>query len=170
MRTRVATLFNCARLCVTVLTLPLMAADDSARTRQRVDALVRLGQGNESIEQPRTAVGFATYYADSFEGQLTASGRRYHANELVAAHPTYPFDTIVRVTNVTNSRWVRVRIIDRGPAADVLAEGVIIDVSRRAAQALRIVTEGRARVRLAVVRWGNAQHAATTDRSVADVP
>ena len=75
-------------------------------------------------------------------------------NAMVAAHPTYPFGTIVRVTNLQNGRSVRVRIVDRGPTAGPRAAGVIIDVSRRAAQALGFIREGRTRVRVEVERWG----------------
>jgi len=73
-------------------------------------------------------------------------------NAMVAAHPTYPFGTIVRVTNLENGRSATVRILDRGPAR---ANGVIIDVSRRAADKLGFIREGRTRVRLEVLRWGS---------------
>jgi len=75
-------------------------------------------------------------------------------NAMVAAHPTYPFGTIVRVTNLRNGRSVRVRIVDRGPAAGPQGAGVIIDLSRRAAQALDFIRQGRTQVRVEVVRWG----------------
>ena len=48
--------------------------------------------------------GLATYYGKEFDGKKTASGARFDANALVAAHPTYPFGTIVRVTNLGNGR------------------------------------------------------------------
>jgi rare lipoprotein A len=98
--------------------------------------------------------GLATYYSKEFNGKATASGARFDMNALVAAHPTYPFGTIVRVTNLGNGRTVQVRIIDRGPAAGPRAAGVLIDVSYRAAETLRFVNNGRARVRLEVLRWG----------------
>ena len=74
---------------------------------------------------------------------------------LVAAHPTYPFGTIVRVTNLTNDRAVDVRILDRGPARGPQARGVVIDLSYGAAEALDFIQRGRTRVRLEVLRWGN---------------
>ena len=70
---------------------------------------------------------------------------------LVAAHPTYPFGTLVRVTNLRNSRSVTVRVIDRGPTRAVRSKGVIIDLSRAAAEALGFLKAGRTRVRLEVV-------------------
>ena len=82
------------------------------------------------------------------------AGQRFDMNQLVAAHPRYPFGTELRVTNLRNGRSVRVRVIDRGPASGPRQDGVIIDLSRRAAQALDFVQEGRARVRVEVLRWG----------------
>jgi rare lipoprotein A len=76
-------------------------------------------------------------------------------NAMVAAHPTYPFGTVVRVTNLTNNRAVEVRILDRGPAKGPQAAGVVIDLSYGAAQALGFIQDGRTRVRLEVLQWGN---------------
>lgn len=106
--------------------------------------------------KPRSGVGegLASYYANSLDGRLTASGARFDNDSLVAAHPTYPFGTRVRVTNIGNGRSVTVRIIDRGPARAVRADGVIIDVSRAVAAALGFLDAGRTRVRLEVVGGG----------------
>ena len=99
--------------------------------------------------------GLASYYGPGFEGKTTASGTRFNMNALIAAHPSYPFGTVLRVTNVRNGRAVEVRVVDRGPAKSPRAEGVIIDVSYRAAQTLNFVRSGRTRVRVEVLRWGN---------------
>ena len=74
---------------------------------------------------------------------------------MVAAHPTYPFGTVVRVTNLANRRAVEVRIVDRGPAQGPRAAGVLVDLSYGAAQALDFIQDGLTRVRLEVLRWGN---------------
>ena len=99
--------------------------------------------------------GLASYYGREFHGRITASGARFNMNALVAAHPSYPFGTLVRVTNLANGRSTRVRIVDRGPAPRRRAEGIVIDVSRRAAEELGFIQQGQARVRLDVLRWGN---------------
>lgn len=99
--------------------------------------------------------GLASYYGPGFDGRTTASGVRFDMNAMVAAHPAYPFGTVVRVTNLTNNRAVEVRILDRGPAQGPRAAGVIIDLSYGAAQALGFIQDGRTRVRLEVLRWGN---------------
>ena len=98
--------------------------------------------------------GLASYYGPGFNGKLTASGTRFDMKSLVAAHPSYPFGTVVRVTNVANGRAVELRVVDRGPARGPRADGVIIDVSQGAAAALDFVRAGRTPVRVEVLRWG----------------
>ena len=101
-----------------------------------------------------TQEGLASFYGEAFQGRITASGKPFDMNAMVAAHPRYPFGTLVRVTNLTNDQSINVRVQDRGPAQQVQAEGVIIDVSRGAAEALGFVRQGRVRVRLEVLEWG----------------
>jgi rare lipoprotein A len=101
--------------------------------------------------------GLASYMATLLDGRQTASGAPFDTNALVAAHPTYPFGTVVRVTNLTNNKTVDVRVVDRGPVAHVRDEGVIIDVSKAAATALAFVKEGRTKVRTEVMRWGPSE-------------
>ena len=102
-----------------------------------------------------TREGLASYYGKEFHGRRTASGIRFDMNAMVAAHPSYPFGTLLRVTNVANGRSTNVRIVDRGPTPKLQADGILIDVSRRAAEVLAFVKEGHARVRLEVLAWGN---------------
>jgi rare lipoprotein A len=101
-----------------------------------------------------TNVGFATFYADAFHGRKTASGVPFDMHALVAAHPTLPFGSTVRLTNLANGRSVEVRIVDRGPAKGPRSRGVVIDLSRRAAEELDFISRGRARVRLEVLDRG----------------
>ena len=100
---------------------------------------------------PRSPRGFATYYAKMLDGRRTASGIPFDNDAMVAAHPQYPFGTVVRVTNLKNGRSTTVRIVDRGPARGARASGVIIDLSRAAAEELGFIRAGRARVRLDVL-------------------
>jgi rare lipoprotein A len=98
--------------------------------------------------------GLASYYGKEFHGGVMASGARFDMNAMVAAHPSYPLGTLVRVTNLANGRSLELPVLDRGPAAGPRADGVIIDVSQGAARALGFVRAGRARVRIEVLRWG----------------
>ena len=49
----------------------------------------------------------ASFYT---EGTQTASGEKFDTHELTAAHPTLPFGTRLRVTNVATGRSVTVRV------------------------------------------------------------
>lgn len=70
--------------------------------------------------------------------------------KLTAAHRTLPFDTMVRVTNLTNGKSTTVRITDRGPFVD----NRIIDLSLAAAREIDLVGPGVAAVRLEVLTPG----------------
>ena len=96
-------------------------------------------------------LGFASYYARSFDGKRTASGVRFDSDAMHAAHPVLPFGTVLQVTNRENGRAVQVTIVDRGPVKRLRARGVVIDVSYAAARALDFVRQGKAPVRLEVV-------------------
>lgn len=89
--------------------------------------------------------GVASFYT---EGTETASGEKFDKNELTAAHPTLPFGTKLRVTNVSTGRSVTVRVNDRGP----YVPGRVVDVSYSAAEALGMVGRGIANVKLDVVQ------------------
>jgi rare lipoprotein A len=98
------------------------------------------------------ASGEATYYADRFEGQRTASGLIFSNRAAYAAHRTWPFGTVVRVVNEGNGHEVVLTVVDRGPHGSA---HTIIDVSRSAAEALGFVRQGRAPVRVEVLEWGS---------------
>ena len=132
------------------LAVVVLAAGLSGCAARQPAAAPASGRGR-SLE---TRVGLASYYGREFHGRTTASGVRFDMNALVAAHPSYPFGTRVRVTNLANDRSTVVRIVDRGPAAELRAEGLLIDLSHKAAETLGFIQQGRTRVRLEVLAWG----------------
>jgi peptidoglycan lytic transglycosylase len=67
--------------------------------------------------------------------------------KLTAAHRTLPFETMVRVTNVSNGKSTVVRITDRGP----FVENRIIDLSLAAAREIDLIGPGVAPVRVEVL-------------------
>lgn len=93
-----------------------------------------------------TETGMASWYGHPYHGRRTSNGEIYDMNELTAAHLRLPFGTIVRVTNLDNSRSVEVRINDRGP----FVKNRLIDLSREAARRIAMVGPGTARVRVEV--------------------
>ena len=134
------------RIAVAVLALAMCVSACARRA-----PTPRPGAGTTRTLETRE--GLASYYGAAFHGKITASGRPFDMNAIVAAHPSYPFGTLLRVTNLNNGRSVQVRVQDRGPARRPQTEGVIIDLSQRAAERLGFIRQGRARVRLEVLEW-----------------
>ena len=97
---------------------------------------------------PTVTTGLASWYGWQFHGRPTASGEPYDMFALTAAHPTLPFDTLVRVSLTGGGGSVEVRINDRGP----FVADRIIDLSLGAARELGMLRSGVARVRLQVLR------------------
>ena len=98
--------------------------------------------------------GVASFIGAEFQGGRTASGEVYDPSRLVAAHPTYPLGTVVRVTGVGSGRSVEVRVVDRS-APPRTGGGAAIDLSRAAAERLGLTAEeGKARVKVEVIEWG----------------
>lgn len=98
-----------------------------------------------------TVSGYASYYADDFDGKQTANGEIFNMYELTAAHKEYPFNTLIKVTNLLNNKTTIVRINDRGP----FVEGRIIDLSLGAAKQLDMLGAGVQEVKLEIIEWGD---------------
>src|SRR5579864_601804 len=94
-----------------------------------------------------TETGIASWYGVPYHGRPSASGEIFDMEKLTAAHRALPFETWVRVTNLSNGKQVDVRITDRGP----FVRGRILDLSMAAARQLDMLRTGTARVRLKVI-------------------
>ncbi|MFO7973982.1 MAG: septal ring lytic transglycosylase RlpA family protein [Candidatus Hydrogenedentota bacterium] len=99
---------------------------------------------------PGIEEGLASWYGNEYHGRTTASGEVFNQEAMTAAHPKFPFGTIVHVTNLKNRRTVVVRINDRGP----FIRGRVIDLSRGAARELNMLRDGLVPVRIEVLEWG----------------
>lgn len=105
--------------------------------------------GNYNDAEVATVMyGKASYYADKFEGRSTSSGEKFSNSGLTAAHKSLPFGTLVRVTNLANNRQVVVKINDRGP----YVAGRVIDLSKKAAEAIDMISQGIVEVKLEVLK------------------
>ena len=93
------------------------------------------------------ARGKASWYGPGFAGRKTANGERFNPSKLTAAHRTLPFNTKIKVTNLSNGKSVVVRINDRGPYAGRR----IIDLSKAAARKIGMLKTGVAKVQLVAV-------------------
>lgn len=93
-----------------------------------------------------SAVGLASYYHDSLEGNRTANGEIFAQNRFTAAHKTLPFDTWVLLTDQSGTSVV-VRVNDRLPATSTR----MIDLTTLAARQLEMLQLGLKRVHLQVI-------------------
>jgi rare lipoprotein A len=91
--------------------------------------------------------GNASWYGEPFHGRRASNGEIYDMNKLTAAHRTLPFETMVRVTNLSNGKSTVVRITDRGP----FVGNRIIDLSFAAANEIELVGPGVGPVRLEIL-------------------
>jgi rare lipoprotein A len=96
-----------------------------------------------------TEKGKASFMGKGIAGSPTASGELYNPEHLTAAHPTLPFGTIVTVTDPKTTKFVRVKITDRGPNQSVHPDRVI-DLSYAAFEALTSISAGILDVELKV--------------------
>jgi rare lipoprotein A len=99
-----------------------------------------------AAEPGATERGLASWYGKPYHGRAAADGEIYDMETLVAAHRTLPFQTVVRVKNLSNGQTVNVRIIDRGP----FVKGRIIDLSHAAAVAIGLIGPGVGQVELTI--------------------
>jgi rare lipoprotein A len=104
-------------------------------------------KASDKVEALQTITGSASWYGGKFHGRRTANGERFNMHEMTAAHRSLPFGTKVRVTNPANGKAVTVRINDRGP----FVGNRVIDLSRGAAQAVGMIQQGVARVKIEVL-------------------
>lgn len=97
--------------------------------------------------------GIASFYSGKFYGRKTANNEKLNKTKLTAAHKTYPFNTLVEVTNLTNRKSIIVRINDRGP----YKRGRIIDLTDAGAKKLKLNKIGLAKVKVKIVGFEGEQ-------------
>ncbi len=129
---------------------PRFTKDDAAETDFKVV------EGKESVlykdyAPVKTFEGVASFYAYKYHGRKTANGEIYNMYGLSAAHPTFPFGTIIRVVNLKNHKSCIVKVNDRMP----YNHKRIIDLSLGAAKKLDMINDGIVKVRLEILKWGN---------------
>jgi rare lipoprotein A len=103
------------------------------------------------FQQPATwepEEGEASFYAAELEGRRTASGEIYRGDKLSCAHPSYPFGTHLKITNLENDKTVIVVVNDRGP----FSRWRVVDLSYAAARELEMVGKGKVRVRVEALK------------------
>jgi rare lipoprotein A len=145
------------------------------RTRVAVvAALVVLAYGCATTSQPsgpqlqETLHGIASWYGEEFAGRTTANGEIFDPSSLTAAHRTFPFGTILDITNPKTAQKVRVRVNDRGPYIG----NRVIDLSYAAAQQIGLIEPGVGTVDILVVKVGSGEREppAPFDVTIAETP
>lgn len=122
---------------ILIMSLSLVAETKSNNTKNEVSE-------SEKIYQ----VGMASFYGGKWHGRRTASGEIFNTHSLTAAHKTLPFNTSVKVTNLSNGKSVVVRINNRGP----YVKGRVIDLSTAAFKSIENERKGVTKVKLEIIR------------------
>lgn len=124
------------------------------------------GASQDGGKQAWSQSGVATWYGGWHAGRQTSSGETFDPALMTAAHASLPLGTYVRVTVEESGSSIIVRVNDREPAHRTRC----IDLSQGAAARLGIVSQGRARVRLAAVSADEAAAAADSTTELAEAP
>jgi len=95
-------------------------------------------QMHDLVPTDQRLKGTASWYGPYFHGRQTATGEIFDQNDLTAAHPSLPFGTYLKVTNLLTGNRVIVRINDRGPYWGDRS----LDLSRQAALCLNSESKG----------------------------
>lgn len=127
-----------SRLAPVLLALLLAFGATACRKKVRSAKPPRIGS---------TETGIASWYGHPYHGRRAANGEIYDMEKLTAAHRTLPFETWVRVRNLSNDKTVDVRIQDRGP----FVGGRIIDLSHAAARQIDMIGPGITKVKLTII-------------------
>ncbi len=94
-----------------------------------------------------TRYGVASFYADKFNGRKTASGQIFSQDKLTCACNILPLGTLLKVTNLSNGKSVKVVINDRlHPKMNRL-----VDLSKSAAKKLGFISNGLVKVKVEVL-------------------
>jgi rare lipoprotein A (peptidoglycan hydrolase) len=145
-------------------TQPTQRVADTATRRSAAGNLARRARTPQRSQGPQClSRGEARWYGPGFNGNRTASGEVFDMNRLTAASRTIPFGTWVRVTRLDNGRSVVVKVNDRHAERS----GLVIDLSRAAAQQIGMVGSGVARV---CVTRAEPPRRATSNTRVAERP
>lgn len=96
-----------------------------------------------------TSANIASWYAKGFDGKLTASGYVYDSRQLTCASNTYPFGTVLKVTNIENKKSVIVVVTDTGSFTKKY--GREIDLSKAAFARIASLKQGVIKVKIKVL-------------------
>lgn len=99
------------------------------------------------VSDDSVANGIASYYHDKFVGRPTSTGELFSNDKFTAASNTLALNTYVKVTNVSNGKYLYVRINDRMAKSNKR----LIDVASICAKKLDFHYKGLAKVKVEIV-------------------
>jgi rare lipoprotein A (peptidoglycan hydrolase) len=118
------------------------------KTVPELDSLVVDSVGFYKLKpNAKVMTGIASFYSKNLDGTKTATGEIYRNSKLTAASNNYKLNTWVKVTNLSNNKFVIVRINDRMHPR-MAKKGRVVDLSRVAANELDFMKKGLTRVRV----------------------
>ena len=102
---------------------------------------------------PITVKGMASWYSEHDPGVLetTANMDTFDDSKFTCAMWGMPFNTILKVTNLENGKFVYVRVNDRGPAKRLVQEGRVIDLTKKAFSYINSLEKGLCQVRIEII-------------------
>ena len=142
----------------TTLTTTLVSANTNAMQQKYPQQIIATSEAKSSevktiatteiknIRQ-RFMQGYASFYGgeDGFDGRVMANGDIFNSDDIhMAAHPTLPLGTKLKVTDLTTDKVLYVEVTDRMP----VHKGRVIDLSRRGARYLGMHDKGIQKVEL----------------------
>ncbi len=105
------------------------------------------GQKSSSDKKQKPVTGTCSFYANSLEGEKTATGETFHHSGMTAASNFFKLNTWIRVTNLQTGKSIMVRINDR-MSKGMAAIGRVADLTRTAAKELGILAHGLGKVKV----------------------
>ena len=121
---------NTMKVCFSILFLGILYLSFS-NTSLSFSKSKNVGVCQDTLElntKPFKENAHASYYSDKLNGRRTANGEIFDNKKYTAAHKILKFGTKLKVTNVSNDKWVIVVVNDRGPAT----KGRELDLSKSA--------------------------------------
>lgn len=124
-------------------------AKHPAKPRPRHLPAEELGTAEVLPDETLGIHGKASFYAPGFHGRSTATGERFDTRAFTGASNHFPLGSWVAVRRLDTDRCVAVHINDRMHARQTRR---VIDLSRAAAEELRMISAGVVLVRIVPIR------------------
>jgi rare lipoprotein A len=113
-----------------------------------ISRALNIATKNVIVASPAKHTVRASWYGPGFFENKLASGKPYRKSGVFVAHRSYPFGTMLMITNPHNHRTIIASVEDRGP----YQHGRTLDLSYEAARELGMITMGITHVSYCVMK------------------